>query len=161
MGHAFAADPTREAAALIRPGSPALVVFRDRTELAWMRWLARGFRHCAVVVRVGGDWVLIDSLSHSICVGRFAAEPIGRLAERYRQAGMIVVETRVRQAPERLAPILPLTCVEAVKRVLGIHAWTILTPRQLYRYLTAPAEKLRAIFPPLRDFAARDGAPAP
>ncbi|MFM7346040.1 MAG: hypothetical protein ACKO1J_11805, partial [Tagaea sp.] len=156
MGHAFAADPTREAAALIRPGSPALVVFRDRTELAWMRWLARGFRHCAVVVRVGGDWVLIDSLSHSICVGRFAAEPIGRLAERYRQAGMIAVATRVRQAPERLAPILPLTCVEAVKRVLGIHAWTILTPRQLHRHLTAPAEKLREIFPPLREFAARE-----
>jgi hypothetical protein len=35
MGHAFAADPTREAAALIRLGSPALIVFRDRTELAW------------------------------------------------------------------------------------------------------------------------------
>jgi hypothetical protein len=34
MGHAFAADPTRNAAALIRPGSPALVVFRDHTELA-------------------------------------------------------------------------------------------------------------------------------
>jgi hypothetical protein len=75
-------DPTRQAAALIRPGSPALVVFRDQTELAWLRWLARGFRHCAVVVRVGGDWVLIDSLSHSICVGRFAAEPISGLAAR-------------------------------------------------------------------------------
>jgi hypothetical protein len=87
MGHAFAADPTRQAAALIRPGSPALVVFRDQTELAWLRWLARGFRHCAVVVRVGGDWVLIDSLSHSICVGRFAAEPISGLAARGKTPG--------------------------------------------------------------------------
>ncbi|MCM0019395.1 MAG: hypothetical protein NBV67_05325 [Tagaea sp.] len=161
MGHAFAADPTREAAALIRPGSQALVVFRDRTELRWLRWLARGFRHCAVVVRVGGDWVLIDSLSHSICVGRFAAEPIGRLAARYRAAGMIVVETRVRQAPADLAPILPLTCVEAVKRVLGIHAWTILTPRQLHRHLTAPTERVFAAFPKLRAFVERDAAPTP
>jgi hypothetical protein len=161
MGHAFAADPTRDAAALIRAGSPALVVFRDRTELAWMRWLARGFRHCAVVVRVGGDWVLIDSLSHSICVGRFAAEPISALAARYRAAGMTVVQTRVRQAPPSVAPILPFTCVEAVKRVLGIHAWTILTPRQLYRHLTAPAEGLYECFPELREFAARDGAPTP
>lgn len=158
MGHAFAADPTRNAAALIRPGSPALVVFRDHTELAWLRWLARGFRHCAVVVRIGGDWVLIDSLSHSLCVGKFAAEPIDRLVARYRDAGMTVVETRVCRAPDRLAPPLPLTCVEAVKRVLGIQAWTILTPRQLYRHLTAPAETLFASFPRLRDFAARDAA---
>lgn len=161
MGHAFAADPSRKAVALIRPGSPSLVVFRDRTELAWLRWLARGFRHCAVVVRVGGDWVLIDSLSHSMCVGRFAAEPMSRLAARYRAAGMIVVETRVRQAPAGLAPVLPLTCVEAVKRVLGIHAWTILTPRQLHRYLTAPAERVYAVFPKLRAFADRDAAPTP
>lgn len=154
----LSAPPTREAAALIRPGADALVVFRDRTELAWLRFLARGFRHCAVVVRVGGDWVLIDSLSHSLCVGRFAAEPISRLAERYRQAGMTVVETRVRRAPDRLAPILPLTCVEAVKRVLGIHAWTILTPRQLHRHLTAPVVGLGKIFPGLRAAAAHDPA---
>jgi hypothetical protein len=154
MGHAFATDPATEAAALVRLGAPALVVFRDRTEIAWLPWLARGFRHCAIVVRVGGDWVLIDSLSHSICVGRFAAEPMARLAARYRAAGMTVVETRVRKAPGRTAPVLPLTCVEAVKPVLGIHAWTILTPRQLHRHLTAPAERLFRVFPRLRDFAA-------
>ncbi|MCA3248304.1 MAG: hypothetical protein ING19_12040 [Azospirillum sp.] len=135
MDTAFATDPAH--ATPIRPGTPALVVFRDRTELAWLRWLARGFRHCAVIVRLGGDWVLIDSLSHSLFVARFAAEPIDRLAARYRAAGMIAVETRVRAAPPRLAPILPFSCVEAVKRVLGIHAWTVLTPRQLHRHLTA------------------------
>ena len=34
-----------------------------------------------------------------------------------------------------MAPLAPATCVEAVKRVLGIHAWPIITPRQLYDYL--------------------------
>ena len=29
----------------------------------------------------------------------------------------------------------PFTCVEVVKRVLGIKRWSIFTPYQLYRYL--------------------------
>jgi hypothetical protein len=134
MGIAFA-DQNNAEVALIRPGAEALVVFRDHTEVACLRWLKRGFRHCAVVVRVGGEWVMIDSLLNSICVVKFASEPASRLAGRYRQAGCIVVETTIGAAPARLAPPLPFTCVEAVKRVLGIQAWTVLTPYQLYRHL--------------------------
>jgi len=33
------------------------------------------------------------------------------------------------------APWMPFSCVEAVKRVLGIHKSFILTPWQLYRFL--------------------------
>ncbi|MBN9499169.1 MAG: hypothetical protein J0H39_20640 [Alphaproteobacteria bacterium] len=141
MGLAFADTPTAEFV-LIRPGSEALVVFRDQTEIAWLRWLKRGFRHCAVVVRIGGEWVMIDSLSHSICVGKFGDEPMSRLAWRYRQAGHIVIETVVGEGKARIAPPLPFTCVEAVKRVLGIQSWFVLTPHQLYRHLRA-AKRLR------------------
>ncbi len=136
MGLAFADTPTAEFA-LIRPGSEALVVFRDQTEIAWLRWLKRGFRHCAVVVRLGSEWVMIDSLSHSICVGKFGAESMSRLAWRYRKAGHIVIETIVGEGKARIAPPLPFTCVEAVKRVLGIQSWLVLTPYQLHRHLRA------------------------
>ena len=142
MGLAFADTPTAEFA-LIRPGSEALVVFRDQTEIAWLRWLKRGFRHCAVVVRLGSEWVMIDSLSHSICVGKFGAEPMSRLAWRYRKAGHIVIETVVDEGKARIAPPLPFTCVEAVKRVLGIQSWVVLTPYQLYRHLCAAARDRR------------------
>ena len=142
MGLAFADTPTAEFA-LIRPGSEALVVFRDQTEIAWLRWLKRGFRHCAVVVRIGGEWVMIDSLSHSICVGKFGAEPMSRLAWCYRKAGHIVIETAVGECKVRVAPPLPFTCVEAVKRVLGIQSWFVLTPYQLYRHLRGRARDRR------------------
>jgi hypothetical protein len=145
MGIAFAEPPTAEFA-LIRPGSEALVVFRDQTEIAWLRWLKRGFRHCAVVVRIGGEWVMIDSLSHSICVGKLGTEAISRLAWRYRKAGHIVIDTTVGEGKARVAPPLPFTCVEAVKRVLGIQSWRVLTPYQLYRHLRARAgDRRRAI----------------
>lgn len=142
MGLAFAEPQTAEFA-LICPGSEALVVFRDQTEIAWLRWLKRGFRHCAVVVRIGGEWVMIDSLSHSICVGKFGAEPMSRLAWCYRKAGHIVIETAVGECKARVAPPLPFTCVEAVKRVLGIQSWFVLTPYQLYRHLRGRARDRR------------------
>jgi hypothetical protein len=58
------------------------------------------------------------------------------LEEWYRHQGLSVIETCVRAAPLRVAPLRPLTCVEAVKRILGIHARSINTPWQLYRYLS-------------------------
>ena len=33
-------------------------------------------------------------------------------------------------------PIMPFTCVEVVKQVLGINDWRVFTPYQLYRRLT-------------------------
>jgi hypothetical protein len=36
----------------------------------------------------------------------------------------------------RLAPVRPFTCVEAVKRLIGIHAPWTLTPWQLFGHLT-------------------------
>jgi hypothetical protein len=48
---------------------------------------------------------------------------------------MRVVETRIRPAPRRPAPLRPYTCVEAVKRILGLHAPWVITPWQLYGLL--------------------------
>jgi len=38
------------------------------------------------------------------------------------------------------APWMPHTCVEAVKRVIGLHARFIITPWQLYRHLMVQHE---------------------
>ena len=56
------------------------------------------------------------------------------LAGFYREQGFTVVETR-RRRRIRPAPLLPATCVETAKRVLGIASWRVLTPRQLHNFL--------------------------
>jgi len=61
-------------------------------------------------------------------------------AERWREAGFTVVGARVREPGRRPAPAAPLTCVEVVKRTLGIHARGILTPHRLYRALEEEKE---------------------
>lgn len=113
----------------------ALVVFVDQCGLKWLQWLRRGYRHCFVAVRSGSSWVICDPLSHRtdlIVVGDFTTR---ELADWYRGHGLRVVQTHVLSAPLRPAPIRPYTCVEAVKRVLGMHAPWTLTPWQLYRRL--------------------------
>ncbi len=113
----------------------ALVGFVDRSGIRWLRWLRRGFRHCYVVVRCGDDWVLVDPLVQQTVVRVLKADPAADLAGWLRSRGHRVVVTRIARAPPRLAPIRPYTCVEAVKRVLGLRAWWVVTPWLLHRHL--------------------------
>ncbi|MBR9971791.1 hypothetical protein [Magnetospirillum sulfuroxidans] len=116
------------------PASCALVGFVHTTDLWWLRLLRPGFRHCFVAVRSGPFWVVIDPLSHHTTI---RVETIAGLAGFYRRHGITVVTTRLRPPPRRAAPWRPYTCVEAVKRILGIQAGGVITPWQLYRLLTS------------------------
>lgn len=113
----------------------ALVVFADDSQLKRLRYLRRGFRHCFVAVRGEGGWVICDPLSNQTALGIVDGLTSGELAAWYRQHGLIVIETAVRSPPSRPASIRPFTCVEAVKRILGVQAPWVLTPWQLYRLL--------------------------
>jgi hypothetical protein len=118
--------------------SDALVVFSDETALWWLRLLRRGFRHCFVAVPVAGHWVVCDPLSHRIDISLVDRTGGIDLAFWYRDHGLTVVETPLFCPPQKPAPWRLMTCVEAVKRVLGVHAPSVFTPWQLYRFLTNP-----------------------
>lgn len=116
----------------------AVVVFSGVTDLPWLRLLRPGFRHCFVVLQRGGAWVVVDPLAHctrlDLAPASLAAEAEA-IAAVYRRLGLTAVTVEEREAPRRLAPVRPYTCVEAVKRLIGWHAPLVLTPWQLYRAL--------------------------
>lgn len=114
---------------------PAVVVFAGGTAMRWLRLLRPGFRHCFVAVALGDGWVVLDPLSHKTSLAVVEGYSAQELADWYESHGLIAIETVVRDAPAKLAPLALTTCVEAVKRVLGIHAWSVVTPWQLYDYL--------------------------
>lgn len=114
----------------------ALVVFADDASLLWLRLLRPGFRHCFVAVARSDAWIICNSLSHYTDLDVARGLTIVQLAAWYRRAGFLVVETTTRVPPRRCAPVRPFTCVESVKRILGLHAPWVLTPWQLYRHLT-------------------------
>lgn len=117
-------------------GSPALVMFVGDTTIRWLKVLKRGFRHCFVAVNCADTWVVYDPLAHRTDLTVLRGFTGQDLARWYRDHGIVVIPTTVTEAPVRVAPLRPFSCVEAVKRILGIHARWVMTPWQLYRLLT-------------------------
>jgi len=135
MGSSLDQDAGGSVPRLEEDDEVAIVVFSGETSLKWLKLLRPGFRHCFVLVRRRDCWVIYDPLSHRTDLAVIAGPSLGELAEWYKERGLQVLETTVRRAPLRSAPLRPFTCVEAVKRVLGIHAPWITTPWQLYCFL--------------------------
>lgn len=120
----------------------ALVVFSGKADLGWLRLLRPGFRHCFVLLDLGGTWVCVNPLAHRTSVELWSLDPATDLPAWLRsQEGLSVVETVVRHPPRRACPIGIYSCVEAVKRVLGLQERWVLTPAQLFDHLTQSGKK--------------------
>ena len=114
----------------------AWVVFSGQTDLAWLRLLKPGFRHCFVLLNDGQRWVTLDPLSNYMEVAVHHYVPPEFDLPRWLAArGFKVVQSEIAHE-KKPAPFMLFTCVEAVKRVLGLHKRFIITPWQLYRHLT-------------------------
>ncbi|HYD65520.1 hypothetical protein [Azospirillum sp.] len=126
---------SRPAPAPVPPAPRAWVVFSGAAELWWLRLLRPGFRHCFVALDDGRHWVVVDPLAPFTDVAVLGVPAGWDVPGWFRSLGMTVVAAPVRRGLTRPAPWGPFTCVEAVKRVLGLHAPFVLTPWQLYRRL--------------------------
>ncbi len=113
----------------------AYVVFTGRADLAWLRLLRPGFRHCFVVIQDGSHWLSLEPLATFLDL---VVQPVPSefdLPAWYRERGFLVVPARLDRSHRRPAPWGPFTCVEVVKRALGLRDRWVLTPFQLYRKL--------------------------
>jgi hypothetical protein len=114
----------------------AWVVFSGQTEIAWLRFLKPGYRHCYVLLNDGERWTSFDPLSNVIEISTHHHVPVDFDMPKWLEGrGNKVVSANIRRDLMKPAPWMLFTCVEAVKRVLGIHARKIVTPWQLYNYL--------------------------
>ncbi|MGB1077272.1 MAG: hypothetical protein ACPG05_03115 [Bdellovibrionales bacterium] len=113
----------------------AWVVFSDETDLWRLRFLKRGFRHCYVLFADGDKWCSIDPLSHVTEIGFHQFSTTFNLPLWLKSQGHVVVQVSMKEAAARPAPLMLMSCVEAVKRLLGIHNRWVITPWQLYRHL--------------------------
>ena len=113
----------------------ALVVFSGDADLNWLRVLKTGFRHCFILLERSGRWVIYDPLSHRTDISVVEGGDVFDLIRLYRARGMRVVPWVVRCPTKRPAPMGLYTCVEAAKRILGIHSRRTITPWNLYNFL--------------------------
>ena len=114
----------------------AWVMFSGKTELGWLKIFKPGFRHCYVLINDGQCWISVDPLSpHMEVLVHHHIDPAFDLVEWYEDRGQKSVSVPINWNLKNPAPIMLFTCVEAVKRILGIHKFFIFTPWQLYCHL--------------------------
>ena len=116
----------------------AFVVFVGQADFYWLRWLKPGFRHCFVLLNDGERWISIDPLMNHMDVQVHSVPYNFDMGAWLEDRGHRVVPADLCRSHERPAPFMAFTCVEAVKRVLGLHDWRVMTPWQLYKRLAGP-----------------------
>ena len=110
----------------------AYVAFGGRRTKWWMRFLKKGFYHCALVLGNGYEWILIDPLIHfTDLIILKNVSPVTVLKEK----GYRLIRTTPAIPDLTNTQFRPFTCVETVKRFLGIDNRFIWTPYQLFCFL--------------------------
>lgn len=117
------------------PPCEAVVVFSGSAAARWLRLLKAGFRHCFLAIQSAGMWIIYDPLATGTELTIVGAMDSDDVAAFFTGQGLTAVTTRTRRLTRTPVPWRPFTCVEAVKRGLGIRDGSIWTPWQLYQYM--------------------------
>ena len=110
----------------------AIVGFGGEPTFWWMRFLKKGFYHCLLALGDGEKWILIDPLVAQIdlIVVDRANMDVFLARNGYR-----TLHVRVQNTTGRHLRLRPYSCVETVKRFLGIENPFLWNPYQLYLFL--------------------------
>lgn len=109
------------------------VAFGGRKTYFWTRFLKKGFYHCFLVLGNGTDWIIIDPV---LAFTDLFAMPCSNIEGCFAEKGYKLVKTKINYDYKKVLHLRPLTCVETVKRFLGITNPWIFTPYQLFKYIT-------------------------
>lgn len=113
----------------------AWVCFSGEAELWWLRALKKGFRHCFAIVRNDRHWMAIDPLSPHLEIMILPIPHAFDLPAWLQKHNLTLVRAPIRRDLKQPAPVFVFSCVEVIKRFLGIHRRRIVTPHQLYAFL--------------------------
>lgn len=111
----------------------ALIVFSDNTGVWWLKYLKAGFRHCFIILETDRGCVWVDPLSSSFTIKILEGYELNSLVRWYRESGMRVLSVSVPAHGGKPFAWAPMTCVEVVKRLIGVRDPFVLTPWQLYK----------------------------
>lgn len=113
----------------------AYIVFTPDADLWWLRFLKRGYRHCFALLNNGKQWISIDPLSPHMDITVHDVPYDYDLPAWLDKQGHKVLAAPYQRHSRKPAPWALFSCVEVVKRVLGIRSVRVITPYQLYRFV--------------------------
>ena len=116
----------------------AYVAFGGHPTHWWTKFLKKGFYHCFLILGNGREWCIIDPVMHFT---DFIIVKTQHIESFFLRQGYQLVRTTP-HFPQKISFFLrPCTCVETVRRFLGIQAPNLWTPYQLFCHLIKKKEK--------------------
>ena len=110
----------------------AVVGFGGEPTLWWMHFLKKGFYHCFVALGRENEWLIIDPLLHFTDAIMIKNVNIKLF---FKNHGYRFVEVPINEPAYKRLRVMPYTCVETVKRFIGVEKSFIFTPYSLFCYL--------------------------
>ena len=112
------------------------IIFTGETDLKFLQFLKKGFRHCFVVMQTENGWITIDPLYLNIDINHYRDKQKNIfLPQWFEQQGYKVVQAIINKPTKRKIYFSPYSCVEVIKKIIGLNNFFIMTPWQLYKYL--------------------------
>lgn len=115
------------------------IAFSGVCDVRPLKILRPGFRHCFALIREPSNWVMVDPMLHKMDVTTTHLPAGFDFPAWLRSRGYRVVRAPHLSPRRRFCVPSPFTCVEAMKRLIGLQDWKVLTPWQLYRALSTPS----------------------
>ena len=115
----------------------AYVAFGGNPTHWWTRFLKKGFYHCLLILGNGYEWILIDPVWNYADLIFIRNKNILSV---FKEKGYQLLRTTPHLATTEKGHFRPLTCVEIVKRFLGISNPKIWTPYQLFQFISSKKE---------------------
>lgn len=112
------------------------VVFSGSSELKCLKALRPGFRHCFVVLNDGVRWMSIDPMAHYTEIISHDLPATYDVISWIERQNCRAVEVRPKKPAQKALWPMIFTCVESVKRIIGLRRFWVITPWQLYKALT-------------------------
>ncbi len=113
----------------------AWIVFSNETDIRMLKLFREGFRHCFMMMLQNDRWILIDPRSNKTDVHLLPHPKSFNFPRYYAQQGKTVLKIPTLSVPSKILSPFPVSCVETLKRMIGLHAWWVMTPYQLYKKL--------------------------
>ena len=116
----------------------AYVAFGGKPPHWWTKFLKKGFYHCLLILGNGYEWILIDPIWNYTDLIFIRNKKILSILD---EKGYHLLRTTPQLSLNTKGHFRPLTCVETVKRFLGISNPKIWTPFQLFQFISTKKGK--------------------
>lgn len=119
------------------------LIYEDRESHWWSHFFKKGYKHVFALRFDGFFWIKMDFLMGWTDFGVVPYHDCATIKDITNGRNVIVQYVEAWRKPRYRVRLLfaPWTCVEAMKSLLGIRAWWVITPYQLFKYCEAQDAK--------------------